>query len=128
MAHVTVISEYHYAQQIASGHHRLTSDEPLELGAFHVQMFPARGGDRVEARAAVVLGLRPLGHDPAALLESLKGGVERAVVDEDIVARRSLDRPGDALAVHARAGEGSQDEQVERALQEGVPVLGRHSS
>jgi len=32
MAHVTVISEYHYAQQIASGHHRLTSDEPLERG------------------------------------------------------------------------------------------------
>lgn len=32
MAHVTVISEFHYAQQIASGHHRLTSDEPLERG------------------------------------------------------------------------------------------------
>ncbi len=32
MAHVTVISEHHYAQQIASGHHRLTSDEPLERG------------------------------------------------------------------------------------------------
>lgn len=32
MAHVTVTSEHHYAQQIASGHHRLTSDEPLERG------------------------------------------------------------------------------------------------
>lgn len=32
MAHVTVISEHHYAQQIASGHHRLTSDEPLDRG------------------------------------------------------------------------------------------------
>ncbi len=32
MAHVTVISEHHYAQQIASGHHRLTSDEPAERG------------------------------------------------------------------------------------------------
>ncbi len=32
MAHVTVISEYHYAQQIASGRHRLTSDEPLDRG------------------------------------------------------------------------------------------------
>jgi putative redox protein len=32
MAHVTVTSEYHYAQQIASGHHRLTSDEPIVRG------------------------------------------------------------------------------------------------
>jgi putative redox protein len=32
MAHVTVISEHHYAQQIASGHHRLTSDEPIDRG------------------------------------------------------------------------------------------------
>jgi putative redox protein len=32
MAHVTVTSEYHYSQQIASGHHRLTADEPLARG------------------------------------------------------------------------------------------------
>jgi putative redox protein len=32
MAHVTVTSEYHYAQQIASGHHRLTADEPIAQG------------------------------------------------------------------------------------------------
>ena len=32
MAHVTVTSEYHYAQQIASGHHRLTADEPIARG------------------------------------------------------------------------------------------------
>jgi putative redox protein len=32
MAHVTVISEHHFAQQIASGRHRLTSDEPIERG------------------------------------------------------------------------------------------------
>jgi putative redox protein len=32
MAHVTVISEHHYLQQIVTGHHRLTSDEPPALG------------------------------------------------------------------------------------------------
>jgi putative redox protein len=32
MAHVTVTSEFHYAQQIASGHHRLTADEPIVRG------------------------------------------------------------------------------------------------
>jgi putative redox protein len=32
MAHVTVISEFHYSQQIVSGHHRLTADEPAARG------------------------------------------------------------------------------------------------
>ena len=32
MSHVTVISEFHYAQQIVSGHHRFTADEPTDRG------------------------------------------------------------------------------------------------
>jgi putative redox protein len=32
MAHVTVISDFHFAQQIVSGHHRLTADEPAARG------------------------------------------------------------------------------------------------
>ncbi len=32
MAHVTVISEFHFAQQIASGHHRIAADEPIARG------------------------------------------------------------------------------------------------
>jgi putative redox protein len=32
MAHVTVISEFKFAQQIVSGHHRLTADAPLVRG------------------------------------------------------------------------------------------------
>jgi putative redox protein len=32
MAHVTVISEFHYSQQIVSGHHRLSADEPVARG------------------------------------------------------------------------------------------------
>lgn len=32
MAHVTVTSEFHFAQLIASGHHRLTADEPIARG------------------------------------------------------------------------------------------------
>jgi putative redox protein len=32
MAHVTVISEFHFGQQIVSGHHRTTSDEPAARG------------------------------------------------------------------------------------------------
>ena len=32
MAHVTVISEFHFAQQIVAGHHRTTADEPSARG------------------------------------------------------------------------------------------------
>jgi putative redox protein len=32
MAHITVTSEFHYAQLIATGHHRLTADEPIARG------------------------------------------------------------------------------------------------
>src|SRR5580704_18283194 len=32
MAHVTVISEFHFAQQIVAGHHRVTADEPQSHG------------------------------------------------------------------------------------------------
>jgi putative redox protein len=32
MAHVTVISEHQYVQQIVSGHHHWTADEPVQSG------------------------------------------------------------------------------------------------
>jgi len=32
MAHVTVISEFKYSNQVISGHHRLTADEPVAMG------------------------------------------------------------------------------------------------
>jgi putative redox protein len=32
MAHVTVISEHQYVQQIVSGHHHWTADEPVQTG------------------------------------------------------------------------------------------------
>jgi putative redox protein len=32
MAHITVISEHQYAQQIVTGHHRTTADEPTARG------------------------------------------------------------------------------------------------
>ena len=32
MAHVTVLCEYNYVAQIVTGHHRLTSDEPVANG------------------------------------------------------------------------------------------------
>ncbi len=41
MAHVTVISEFHFTQQIASGHHRITADEPAERGGSDTGLTPS---------------------------------------------------------------------------------------
>jgi putative redox protein len=46
MAHITVISEFHYAQQIITGKHRLTADEPTQSG----------GGDTGPAAYDLLLG------------------------------------------------------------------------
>jgi putative redox protein len=40
MAHVTVISEFHYAQVIVAGHHRVTADEPQNRGGSDIGPSP----------------------------------------------------------------------------------------
>src|SRR5262249_10033841 len=75
-------------------------------------------------RQAVVLGslLRladvPLGLQPAALLEAMKRGVERAGLDLQEVFGSRSNGLADAVAVLAAPLEGAQDEHVEGALEE----------
>jgi putative redox protein len=40
MAHVTVISDFHFAQQIVAGHHRTTSDQPTAQGGSDIGPSP----------------------------------------------------------------------------------------
>lgn len=40
MSHVTVISDFHYSQQVVSGHHRLTADEPASRGGGDTGLAP----------------------------------------------------------------------------------------
>jgi hypothetical protein len=60
----------------------------------------------------------PLRLDPAALLEAVEGGVEGAVEDAEGAVGAVANEAGDAVSVHAAEGEGAQDEDVERALEE----------
>jgi len=41
MAYVTVINEHQYVQQIVSGHHHLTADEPVAAGGSDAGFAPA---------------------------------------------------------------------------------------
>jgi putative redox protein len=40
MSHVTLISEHHYSQQVVSGHHRISADEPASRGGGDSGMAP----------------------------------------------------------------------------------------
>ena len=83
------------------------------------QLATAGRGQRVEARAAIVVGGPPFGGNEPALLEPLQRRIERAVLDEQHTVGLRLDGAGDALAVLRAEDQRAQDEQIERALQMG---------
>ena len=95
-----------------------------ELGA-------ARARERVETGPAVVVGGPPLRVDPAPRLQALQRRIERSVLDEQHVVGGLLDGPRDALAVLRAEHERAQDQEVQRALEQGHAVdvvTGRHST
>ena len=71
----------------------------LPVARFLVELFPARPGEPVELRLAVVVGDAPLRGDVALLLELEQGRVEGAVVERQVVRAGLLDAPRDAVAV-----------------------------
>ena len=89
----------------------------VPFARFARELLPPRGGERIELRAAIVLGLAPLGRDESLLLELEQGGVERAVVERQAVLARFLDAARDAVAVQGPEDlEGLEDHQGEGAL------------
>jgi hypothetical protein len=67
------------------------------------ELAAAGRGQRVEARAAVVVRRAPFGVDPAARLQALQRRIERSVIDDEYVAGRLLNRTGNGLAVRRLA-------------------------
>src|SRR6266576_421349 len=89
----------------------------IPLAGFARQLLPPGGGERVELRAAIVLGLPPLRVDESFLLELEEGGVERAVVEREAILTDFLDTSRHAVAMErAEAFEGLEDHQGEGAL------------
>src|SRR5690242_14958040 len=94
---------------------------------FDSQLSATLGGERVEARLAVLLGQAPFGFEPALLLHSVQSGVERALFDAQEIAGHPLHVRGDRVPVQPFArGQGLQDEQGQRALQD-VVLRSRHA-
>ena len=81
------------------------------------QLIAAGDGEFVKLGLALGLGKSPFGGDPSTLLHAMKGGIERALFNAEKVFRGALDVEHDAVAVEvADAGEGLEDEEIERAL------------
>jgi hypothetical protein len=88
---------------------------------------PAPGsGELVILRPPAKLGHRPLGGDPALMLEAMEGGVERPLVDLQDVSGDLLDALRDRPAMKRLGLKRSQDQQVERAGQQVGYELSRH--
>src|SRR5689334_7423401 len=92
--------------------------EPLPLLLLGCELPAAGSGERVEASAAIVVGDAPLRGYPAARLETVQGGIERAVVDAERAAGRRLDGLCELPAVGRSGLQQLEHDQVERALEE----------
>src|SRR5689334_12953117 len=71
---------------------------------------PARCREVIVLSAAVVLGGAPVAVDPAALLEALQRGIERALVHVEHSAGELLDARADSPAVHRLEGQRLEDQ------------------
>ena len=104
--------------------------EFFPFGGFERKLFSAFWGKTVEFGAAVVFGNAFFDGDPAAFDKAVQGGIEGALLDLENVLGVALDVLGYGVAVGRTGEEGTQDEQVERALEEVDAIrggFGRHS-
>ena len=93
-------------------------------GGLRAELFPALRGELVVLGFAIVLGKPPFGLEQSAFLHAVERGVERALLDLESLVGGLADPRRDGVAVARTPGEGLEDEEVERALEE-VEIDGR---
>src|SRR5262245_16512803 len=84
-------------------------DVALPDGALVAEVRAAVAGELVIAGAPSGVRLTPFARHPAALGESVQGGVERSFFDEEQLVGGAFDPLGDAVAVSGSPGEGFED-------------------
>src|SRR5215212_5250912 len=98
-------------------------DEPHRLGKsppvrrLFLEPSPSGGGEAVILCFALVLRLAPLGSNQGLLFEAIQRGIERALLDQQPLARNLLDAQQDAVSVQRPERDRLEDEEVERSLQ-----------
>src|SRR5579863_4986911 len=91
--------------------------KPLPVAGIFSKLPPPVFGDRIELRFAVVAAYAPARLDPAALLQPHQRGVNRSLVQEDLVTAHLLDSPRDAISVlRTHCGQRLKHHQIQRSL------------
>ena len=85
---------------------------------FDVELLPAQRRQAIELRAAVVLGRAVLERDPPALDQAVQRRIQRPLLHQQHVVRSLLDRLGNGVAVRRADPQRSQNQHVQRALQQ----------
>src|ERR1700733_15513754 len=83
------------------------------LCRFGLELAHASTGERIEAGAAIVFRLAPLAFDPAAMLQTIDGGVEGALQDFQALVGDLLGAQQDAIAVQWTERDRLEDKHLE---------------
>jgi len=87
------------------------------------EMLAARQSQFVKTCPAVVRGYSPIRLDPALVLQSLQRRIERSMIHQQDVIRLLLDGAGNAQTMIGSEHQSSEDQQVQRPLQQGYAFI-----
>src|SRR5205814_4565176 len=87
------------------------------LPGFNSQLFAASRRDLVDPRPPIVRRHAPDTVDPAVYLQTLEGGVQRALLDQELVLGRLLNELDDAVSVQVAQRQRPQNQHVQRTRQ-----------
>jgi hypothetical protein len=111
--------------------------QSLPICFFHFEPLFSGRGEAIEFCAAIIFRFAPIGCDPAAMLQSVKRGIQRTLTHLQSLARNLLDAQRDSVAVLRAESKRFQNKQIERPLQKfliqrahwiGFPLFPRRST
>src|SRR5688572_6075124 len=85
------------------------------LGA---QLCPSHRGQAIDLGPSLRVGELPARFHPAALLEPVQRGIQRALADLEDFTRQLLDPARDGVPVRGAPRQRLEDEEIERALEQ----------
>src|SRR5205814_9247356 len=90
----------------------------VPLARLDLKLLAALRGQAIELRAPVVLGRARIEGNPPALDQAVQRRIQRSLLHLQHIVRAALDRFGYRVTVSRSEPEGSENQQVERALQQ----------
>ena len=90
----------------------------LAVGALGVELSTPCPRELIELGVAASVGRSPLGSEPSSCFETMKRGVERALLHLENVLRDLLQALGDSVPVKGTERHDLENQEVERALEQ----------